>query len=251
MLLVFSFILGLVLGSFLNVCIYRLPKGESIVYPPSKCPSCGAVIKWYDNIPLISYILLKGRCRNCKERISLQYPLVELLTGFLTTGIFLKFGVSFDTLYFLFLVYALIVISFIDLKFKLVPVKVCYFLMVIGIILSPFSENITFEDSVLGASFGAGVILFIIETYFVIRGVEGMGYGDANIMALIGAYIGWEKVLLVLFISSFVGALIGISYMVFKKQGMKVAIPYGPFLSIGAYVTIIFGDSIVNWYLGR
>ncbi len=250
MFLFFSFIFGLVVGSFLNVCIYRIPKNESIVSPPSRCPSCGGRIRWYDNIPILSYLILKGKCRYCGERISVQYPIVELLTGILTVGLVLRFGFTFDTAYFLVLIYSLIVISFIDLELKIVPVKVCYFAMVIGILLSPFSDSITFKNSVLGASFGAGIILFIAETYLILKNVEGMGYGDANIMALIGAFVGWEKVLLVLFLSSLFGALAGIIYMILKRRGLKVAIPYGPFLSIGAYVTIVYGDKVIGWYLG-
>ncbi len=242
----FAFILGLVIGSFLNVCIYRIPKGKSILYPPSSCPKCGQRIKWYDNIPLIGYLLLRGRCRSCGERISPIYPAVELLTGLLTLAVFCKFGPTFDSLYYLILTYYLIVVSFIDLKTMEVPVKLSYFTLLAGLLLSLFTQSQTFKEAVFGASFGAGVILFIIETYFVFTGKEGMGYGDANIMAVVGAFLGWEKVLLTLFIASVTGALVG----VILKAKREAQIPFGPFLSVGAIISLLFGERIIEWYLG-
>ena len=245
-----AFVLGLIVGSFLNVCIYRIPKGKSVVTPPSSCPSCGGRIKWYDNVPLLSYFLLKGRCRYCGERIPLRYPLVELLTAVLTLGVVWRFGFSLSALYYLLLTYVLVVISFIDLDTMLVPVKLCYFTMLAGILFSFFIPEVSLKGSVLGASFGAGLILFIIETYAVFTGKEGMGYGDANIMAVVGAFVGWQKVLLALFIASFVGSLVGISYILLKGKNLKAAIPFGPFLSIGGYATVIFGDKLLEWYFG-
>ena len=245
-----AFIFGLLIGSFLNVCIYRIPKGESIIFPPSSCPSCGERIRWYDNIPVISYLLLRGRCRHCGGRIPLRYPIVELLTAVLTVVILWRFGLSVSAFYYLVLTYVLIVISFIDLDTMLVPVKLCYFAMLAGILLSPLVPEVSFKDSVLGASFGAGLILFIIETYAVFTGKEGMGYGDANIMALIGAFIGWQKVLLALFIASFVGALVGMGYVFLKGKSLKVAVPFGPFLSVGGYLTVLYGDKLLSLYLG-
>ncbi len=242
----FSFILGIFMGSFLNVCIYRIPKGESVVYPPSKCPNCGNRIKWYHNIPLLSYFLLKGKCAYCGERISPLYPAVEFLTGLLTALLFCKFSLSFSFFYYLILVYYLIVVSFIDIKTMEVPVKLSYFALLLGILLSPFFGLSQLKESVLGASFGAGVILFIIETYFVFTGKEGMGYGDANIMAVVGAFLGWEKVLLTLFVASAVGALYGL--LTLKKR--EAALPFGPFLAVGALVSLFWGDRIINWYLG-
>ncbi len=246
-----AFVFGTIVGSFLNVCIYRIPTGESVIYPFSHCPKCGEKIKWYDNIPIISYLILRGKCRNCGEEISVQYPLIELLTGILTAGVICKFGVSFVSLYFLILIYVLIVVSMIDLKTMLVPVKLCYFAMVAGILLSLFVPVISFKDSILGASFGAGIILFIIETYYIFTGKEGMGYGDANIMAVIGAFLGWEKVLLTIFFASLIGSVVGIALMVLKGKNSKFALPFGPFLSAGTYITILFGDEIIKWYLGR
>jgi leader peptidase (prepilin peptidase)/N-methyltransferase len=246
-----AFILGAVIGSFLNVCIYRIPMEESVIYPSSHCPECGEKIKWYDNIPIISYLILRGKCRNCGKKISVQYPLIELLTGILTAGVIWKYGISFVSLYFLILTYVLVVVSTIDLKTMLVPEKFCYFAMVAGILLSPFIPVISLKDSILGASFGAGIILFIIETYYIFTGKEGMGYGDASIMAIIGAFLGWEKVLLTIFFASLIGSVVGIALMVLKGKNAKFALPFGPFLSIGAYITILFGNEIIKWYLGK
>ena len=246
-----AFIFGTIVGSFLNVCIYRIPMGESVIYPFSHCPECGEKIKWYDNIPIISYLILRGKCRNCGEKISVQYPLIELLTGILTAGVIWKYGISLVSLYFLILACVLIVVSMIDIKTMLVPVKLCYFAMVAGIMLSPFIPIISLKDSILGASFGAGIILFIIETYYIFTGKEGMGYGDANIMALIGAFLGWEKVLLTIFFASLIGSVVGVALMVLKGKNTKFALPFGPFLSAGAYITILFGNEIINWYLGK
>jgi leader peptidase (prepilin peptidase)/N-methyltransferase len=245
-----AFIIGLVIGSFLNVCIYRIPEGKSIISPPSHCPNCGERIKWYDNIPVISYLLLRGKCRNCGSPISIQYPLVELLTGFLTAAVVYKFGLTLTALYYAVFIWSLIVISLIDIKTMLVPVKLCYFTMLFGILLSPFIPQITFKDSVLGASFGAGIILFIIETYYVITGKEGMGYGDANIMAVVGAFLGWKNILVTLFFASLVGAVIGIVLMATKGKNFKSALPFGPFISIGAVIALFFGNQLINWYLG-
>jgi leader peptidase (prepilin peptidase)/N-methyltransferase len=244
----FAFVLGTVIGSFLNVCIYRIPKGKSIVYPPSFCPSCKRPIKWYDNVPVVSYILLRGKCRHCKSPISLRYPIVELLTGATTAAVTCKFGPTFDTLYYLVLIYYLIVVAFIDLDTMEVPVKLSYFALLAGLFLS-IPASIKFVDSMLGASFGAGVILFIIETYYVFTGKEGMGYGDANIMAVIGAFLGWKKVLLTLFFASLTGAVLGVTLMALRKSSKEQPLPFGPFLAAGALATLLAGDKLLNWYL--
>ncbi|WP_457679170.1 prepilin peptidase [Thermovibrio sp.] len=241
-----AFVIGLVIGSFLNVCIYRIPKRESVIYPPSHCPNCNAKIKWHDNIPVISYLILRGKCRECGEKISPIYPIVELLTGTLSALTVCKFGVSFDSFYYLIFIYYLIVVSAIDIKTMEVPVKLSYFTLVSGILLSFLTKTNSFKEAVFGASFGAGVILFIIETYFVFTGKEGMGYGDANIMAVVGAFLGWKKVLLTLFVASIVGAIYGL--ITLKKR--EAQIPFGPFLAAGALVSLFIGDGIINWYLG-
>ncbi len=245
-----GFFLGLIIGSFLNVCIHRIPKEESIISPGSHCPKCKNRIKWYDNIPILSYILLGGKCRYCKEQISPIYPAIELLTGILTALLFSQFGISFDAIYFSILTWFLIAISFIDIKELQVPVKPCYFTMVFGIIFSLFTKSNTFMDSILGASLGAGIILFIIETYYIIKGKEGMGYGDANILAAIGAFLGWKKIFFVIMIASLTGAIIGIIILIREKKHSETPLPFGPFLSIGGYLTIFVGNFLLKFYLG-
>ncbi len=244
-----AFVFGSIIGSFLNVCIYRLPKKLSIVFPPSSCPNCGARIKWFDNIPLLSYLILRGRCRNCGWKIPLRYPIVEFLTGFSSLAMFLKFGLSFDYFYFFVLMCSLIVIAFIDIDYLEVPVDICYFTMVFGIVLSIFSKQVSFVDSILGASFGAGIILFIIDTYRIFRKKEGMGYGDANIMAAIGAFIGWKLVPVALFFASLIGALVGIAVILAKGKDADTPLPFGPFLAVGAFLTVIFGRQILSLIL--
>ena len=173
------------------------------------------------------------------------------MTGILTTGVVYRYGLSFVSFYFLILIYVLIVVSMIDLKTMFVPIKLCYFAMVTGILLSLFVPVISFKDSILGASFGAGIILFIIETYYIFTGKEGMGYGDASIMAIIGAFLGWEKVLLTIFFASLIGSVAGIIIIVVKGKNTKFALPFGPFLSAGAYITMMSGSEIIKWYLEK
>ena len=245
-----AFLFGLAAGSFLNVCIYRIPRGESVIWPPSHCPKCGERIKPYDNIPVLSFLLLKGRCRSCGGKISWQYPAVEILTGFLTAATVCRFGISIPALYYLMLVYYLIVVSFIDLKTMEIPVKLSYWCLVTGLLLSFFVPSHSFKEAVFGASFGAGVILFIIESYYVLTGKEGMGYGDANIMAVVGAFLGWKNVLITLFAASLVGALVGITLILFGRSTREKPIPFGPFISAGAVISLYFGNILINWYLG-
>jgi leader peptidase (prepilin peptidase)/N-methyltransferase len=240
-----AFFLGLVIGSFLNVCIHRIPKGESVVWPPSHCPRCGERIKWYDNLPLVSYFILKGRCRSCKGKISPLYPAVELLTGLITLALACKFGLSFDTLYYAIFSYYLIVVGLIDARTMEVPVKLSYFTLLAGLFLSFFTQSHSFKEAVFGASLGASIILFIIETYFVVTGKEGMGYGDANIMAVVGSFLGWKRALLTLFIGSVIGAIYGV--LALKKR--KEPFPFGPFLAVGALISLFFGEEIINWYV--
>jgi leader peptidase (prepilin peptidase)/N-methyltransferase len=241
---------GMLVGSFLNVCICRLPKNESIVTPPSHCPHCSSQICWYDNIPLFSYLLLRGRCRGCGASISLQYPLVELLNGILTFLLFLRFGttLAFATL-FLFCS-ALIVITFIDIEHQIIPDEISLSGIVIGFILSFFIKGHSWQNSLCGILLGGGSLLLVAYGYQRLTGKEGMGGGDIKLLAMMGAFLGWKAVPFIILASSLVGSVIGISIMLLQKKDSKLAIPFGPYLAFGAVLYIFYGRVLIQWYLG-
>ncbi len=261
----FSFILGTVIGSFLNVCIYRLPKGESLAFPSSHCTSCGKPIRAYHNIPIFGYLLLKGKCADCGSPIPLRYPAVELISGIALAGLYYKFGLSLDTLFFALLTYALIVITFIDLKYMIIPNVITVPGAVAGLLygalatdwgrstglLGMFSfslENffgvlneVPFLDSVFGLILGGGILFLIAFLYIAIRKQEGMGMGDVKLLAMIGAFLGWKGVVFVMLVSSLLGTLAGLSIILYKRGNLKYALPFGPFLSLAA-VIYVFTD---------
>ena len=261
----FSFILGSVIGSFLNVCIYRLPMGESIVFPPSHCKSCGRAIRFYNNIPILSYLMLKGKCADCGSRISIQYPLVELLSGVALTSVYYKFGLSLDTLFYAMLTYSLIVITFIDLGHMIIPNAITIPGAAAGLIynalitdwessrnlLGAFSwslENffgvlneVPFLDSVFGLITGGGILFLIAFLYIAVRKQEGMGMGDVKLLAMIGAFLGWKGVVFVMLVSSLLGTVTGLSIILYKKGDLKYALPFGPFLSLAAVIYVFTG----------
>lgn len=245
----YVFFVGLCIGSFLNVCIHRLPKGGSIVHPPSSCPACGARIRWYDNIPIISYVLLGGRCRGCKKPISVRYPLVELLTGLCAMVIWLNYGTSIPALiYFVFIV-ALIVITFIDLDHRIIPDLISLPGIPIGFIASFGLPAVTWAESLIGIAVGGGSLLAIAVGYQLLTGKDGMGGGDIKLLAMIGAFIGWQGVLFTIMASSFTGTVVGILAMLRAGKGMKMALPFGPFLATGAILYLFYGSRIISWYL--
>jgi leader peptidase (prepilin peptidase)/N-methyltransferase len=244
------FILGLIVGSFSNVCIYRIPKNESIIYPASHCPKCRSKIKPVDNIPLLSYILLKGRCRNCKSKISIQYPIVELLTGLTYLIIYLTYGLSIQSLIYIILSSALIIIAFIDLNEQIVPDVISLPGIVIGFILSFFVPYISFVNSALGVFVGGGIILIIGTVGSVIFKKEAMGGGDVKLAAMIGAFLGWRYITISLFLGFFLGALAGIFLIMSKIKSREDAVPFGPFIVLGSFITLLWGEKIISWYLG-
>lgn len=246
---VFSFILGAVVGSFLNVCICRLPHDESVVSPPSRCPHCNNRIRWYDNIPLVSYVLLGGKCRGCQTKISLQYPLVELLNGVLSLALFLRFGptLAFGVL-FLFSS-ALVVITFIDIEHQIIPDEISLSGIVIGFIFSFFLKGHNWLNSLLGILLGGGSLLFVAYAYQRLTGKEGMGGGDIKLLAMMGAFLGWKSIPFIVFASSLVGSVVGVSLMLIQKKDTKLAIPFGPYLAFGALLYIFFGQRLITWYL--
>jgi leader peptidase (prepilin peptidase) / N-methyltransferase len=247
-LLALVFLFGLCIGSFLNVCIYRIPESKSIVSPGSMCPGCGNPVKFYDNIPVLSFIVLRGKCRNCNEPISLRYPVVELLTGVFAVSVFLKFGAGMEApVYFLFIA-TLLVITFIDIDHRIIPDVISLPGIVLFFIASLAIPAISIKDSVIGILAGGGILFVIAELYLRITGKEGMGGGDVKLLAMIGALIGWQGVLFTIFASSLIGTIIGIMFMLVQGKNLKLAIPFGPFLSIGAVVYVFFGNEFINWY---
>jgi len=247
---VLIFILGLIVGSFNNVCIYRIPRNESIIYPASHCPKCRSNISRQDNIPLLSYILLKGRCRNCKSKISIQYPVVELLTGLIYLIIYLTYGLSIQSLIYIILSSALIIIAFIDLNEQIVPDVISLPGIVIGFIISFFVSYISFINSALGVFVGGGIILIIGLAGSVIFKKEAMGGGDVKLAAMIGAFLGWRYIIISLFLGFFLGALAGIFLIMSKIKSRKDMIPFGPFIVLGSFITLLWGEQIISWYIG-
>lgn len=242
------FILGLIVGSFCNVCIYRIPKNESIIYPASHCPKCRTTIKPVDNIPLLSYILLKGRCRNCGSKISIQYPVVELLTGMIYLIIYLIYGLSIQSLIYIILSSALIIIAFIDLNEQIVPDVISLPGIGVGLILSFFVPYLSFINSALGVVVGGGIILIIALVGSMIFKKEAMGGGDVKLAAMIGAFLGWRYTIISLFLGFFLGALAGIFLILSKIKSKEDMVPFGPFIALGSLITLLWGEKIIAWY---
>lgn len=242
------FILGLVFGSFFNVCIYRIPRGESIAFPPSHCTNCNNRLKFYDMVPVLSYIFLRGKCRYCKEKISLKYPIIELLTGVSFFLIYLRYGISFEFFKYTVLTGFMIVIGFIDFYTTDVYTSSIIAGMIFGgifIIISIFL-GYNFMDCIYGALLGFAIIGLII---LISKG--GMGVGDAEIAGLIGIFLGLKLTITALFLAIIIGGLTGLILVMLKKKSMKEYFAFGPFLSIGAYIAILYGNEIANWYLSK
>jgi leader peptidase (prepilin peptidase)/N-methyltransferase len=249
MLTIISIIFGALVGSFLNVCIFRLPKEESIIWPGSHCPHCGKPIKVYDNIPLISYILLMGKCRHCKRPISIQYPLVEGITALSSLFLFMKYGPSVSYLFSFSFVSALIVITVIDLYHQIIPDVISLPGIGVGLIASLILPQISFLNSLIGVLLGGGSLFIVGTLYRWFFKREGMGGGDVKLLAMIGAFLGWKAILLTILLSSLIGSIAGILIMVLKGKDFKYAIPFGPFLSLGAVISLFYGEEIIRWYL--
>jgi leader peptidase (prepilin peptidase)/N-methyltransferase len=243
--LLFSLVFGLILGSFLNVCIHRIPLGKSIVYPPSNCPQCSAGIRFYDNLPLVSYIVLLGRCRSCRSRISIRYPVVELTTGLLSAALFMRYGLSLH--YFALLVFcaALLVIAFIDIDYKIIPDVISLPGIVVGFGLSALPMTpVSILESAMGILLGGGSLYLVGVLYRWIRKQEGMGGGDVKLLAMIGAWMGWKSLPMIILLSSFAGTLIGGGCLLLSRRRLSEAIPFGPFLVLGAFLWLFFRTEI-------
>jgi len=242
------FIFGLCIGSFLNVCIYRLPASKSIVHPRSTCSNCGTLIAAYDNIPVLSYLWLKGRCRHCQIKISLRYPIVELLGGLFALGTFLKFGLTLEALIYYLFFAALLIVAFIDIDHRIIPNVITLPGIPICFAASFALPTITYREALLGILIGGGSLFLVAWIYSLITKKEGMGGGDIKLLAMMGAIVGWQGVLFTIFLASLVGTLAGLAAMLQSRKGMKLAVPFGPFLSIGSITYIFFGTPLIAWY---
>lgn len=241
--------IGLAVGSFLNVCIHRLPRRQSLSSPPSRCPHCGAGIRWYDNVPVVSWLALGGKCRGCRAPISIRYPAVEIVTALVWIAIVWMTPVSPLLASRLVLATALIVLFMIDLEHQLLPNAITLPGILIGFAFSFVAPPGPLE-SLLGILLGGGVLYAIAAGYYFWRKEEGMGMGDVKMLAMVGAFLGWRAVLLTLVLSSFAGAVIGMALMTTQRGNLKYALPFGTFLALGTLVAMLFGEPILDWYLG-
>lgn len=271
--LAFTFVISLLVGSFLNVVIYRLPimmknswqdeidmhiKGADtsasrarfdLIKPDSSCPKCGHKIKVWENIPIISWVLLAGKCSQCKSPISIRYPLVELLTACLSVWVAYVLGFNLVAFAFIFCTWLLIAMTFIDLDEMFLPDVLTLSMLWIGLITAATSPLLDPTDAILGGVFGYLFLFSIYWGFKLLTGKEGMGYGDFKLLAAIGVWVGWQHLPIVILLSSSIGALVGIFLMIKKNKNTSLAIPFGPYLAAAGFVTMLYGDTIANWYL--
>lgn len=263
------FLFGLIIGSFLNVCILRIPGGKSIVLPASACPKCGAPIRPYDNIPVVSWLLLRGKCRACKTPISPMYPVVELLTGLLFLACLYAFGLTPEALKWAAFAAIVVVLVFTDLRERILPDVVNFTGFGIGLAFSFFTKPIdgtalwianhmfdfpppapvlSFIDAILGAALGSGLLWIVSEGYFRLRGREGMGLGDVKMMLMAGAFLGVKRVLLTIFVGAVLGSVLGLLFILVRRKGSDYELPFGTFLGAAALLVVFYGTPAVNWY---
>jgi len=243
-----SGVLGLMFGSFANVCVHRIPIGVSIVSPRSRCPSCEKSIAWHDNIPLLSWLILGGKCRHCKSPISVRYPILELLMGLSWAGLAWHYGFSPVLLQALLLVSLLWILTLIDLETGLLPNLLTFPGIAIGLVFAFWFGYI--EDAVIGAILGYGVFWLIAKLFLLVTGREGMGYGDFKLLAMLGAFMGWQALPFIVFASSLVGAVVGVLFLFLSKKDMSTEIPFGPYLAGAGMIWFVWGATILQWYAG-
>jgi leader peptidase (prepilin peptidase)/N-methyltransferase len=264
-----ALLFGLVIGSFLNVCILRIPADKSIVLPGSSCPRCGNPIAPYDNIPVLSWLILGGKCRHCKAKISAMYPAVELLTGLLFLLCYFVFGLTLESLKWALFAAMLVVLTITDLRERILPDAVNFFGLGAGLLFSCFTKPLdgtalwiakrwfdfpppqpalSFLDAILGALAGSGLLWIVAEGYFRLRGREGMGLGDVKMMAAVGAFLGLKRTLMTVLAASLLGSLIGIVLIAVSKKGRDYELPFGTFLGVGALLVLFFGTPALRWY---
>jgi len=243
-----AFLAGLIVGSFLNVCILRIPAEESIVFPGSHCPGCDHAIRWYDNLPVLSYLALGGRCRDCGRKISIRYPVVELLTGLLFATIWAHgFSPRVATLYSI-LGAGYLAITFIDIDHKIIPDVITIPALWIAPAVALVVGQLTFKSSLLGLAVGGGFLWAIAAGYELVRKQEGMGFGDVKLLAMVGAYQGWEAAVFALVVGSIIGTVVGLALMLARRGRLDMEIPFGPFLVAGALLHMFGGPAFLDWY---
>jgi len=266
---IFVFAFGLVIGSFLNVCIVRIPGGKSVVRPVSACMKCGAAIRPYDNIPVVSYLLLGGKCRGCKSHISAIYPLVELLTALLIYACYWKFGLTVEALKWAVFSALMVVLVFTDLRERILPDAVNYTGFALGLLLSLFTAPadgtarwmagrifnslppapvLSLADAILGAAVGSGLLWLVSEAYFRLRKREGMGMGDVKMMLMAGTFLGLKRTLLTILAGSLLGSVLGLAFILIQRKGSDYELPFGTFLGMAALLAAFFGTPAINWY---
>ena len=245
---ILTFIVGLIFGSFLNVCGYRIPRKENIFWGRSHCPNCGHIIPFYYNIPLISFIILKGKCHYCGAKISWRYPLIELLTGLLTWALYLKFGLTYNFLFYLVFVYFLIVIALIDWQTKLILNKILIVLLVTGIVINFFGHIISFKDAGIGAFVGGGAMFLVAYLGNRIFKKEAMGMGDVKLAFVSGFFLGWQFILWALYLGCLI-ALFGIGLIwLIRRNRLPRHIPMGPFFAAGFVLNLFYGQQLLEFY---
>jgi leader peptidase (prepilin peptidase)/N-methyltransferase len=247
--LIFVVLFGLAWGSFLNVVIYRLPLGLNLAHPPSACPACGTPIKPWDNIPVLSYVVLRGKCRKCGKGISIRYVLVEMLTPALLVVLHRQYGLTPHFFAAALFTSALIALAFIDFDHKILPDKITFPIAGLGFAYSFFRPDLTPLQALLGAAAGGGVLLLLYGGYYLVRKKEGLGLGDVTMMVMAGVFLGWGKALLTIILASFAGALVGLAVMAARKKDLQFALPFGSFLAPAAFVALVWGDRLIAAYL--
>ena len=240
---------GLAWGSFLNVVIFRLPLGMSLMHPPSFCPACKRKIKFYDNIPVFSYLILRGKCRTCRAKIPFSTILVEILTPLSFLLIYQKHSLSFFFFASCLFASAMIVLGFIDFYHQILPDEITLPGIVLALVYAPFRSDLNLTQALIGAVVGAGFLLFIYGAYYLFRKKEGLGMGDVTMMLLIGAYLGWQLTFFTLVLASFAGAVVGVLFIFFQKKDLQYSLPFGTFLAPAAYLSLLWGESIIQAYL--
>jgi leader peptidase (prepilin peptidase)/N-methyltransferase len=248
--ILFALLFGSIVGSFLNVCIHRLPKDESIVFPGSRCPACQTPIPPWDNIPLLSFALLRGRCRACRHPISWRYPLVEGLTGILFALTVARFGVTFQAALLLAFLGGLVVVSFIDLDHHVIPNVITLPGIPLGLVGGLIVGDPSLLDRLIGALAGTGFLYLVLLYGGVVYGQDAMGEGDLNLIALVGAFLGWRAVVVTILVACLIGSAVGLGLIASGRLARRQHMPFGPFLALGALVALFWGQALIGWYLG-